>query len=162
MSALKCGDSVQIQNQYGNHPKKWTNTGVVAEALPNRQYHVVVDGSRRITLRNRKFLRKIEPIARKNNYDPGISQPQMEASMPDALSKSTQEKAMPHSMPSDNCVEQPDVDQSHNDDPIVIPPLNIDIPVIQEPDEISLPRRSTRARTKTNFFTPKLSGKSHV
>ena len=30
----------------------------------NRQYHVIVDGSRRLTLRNRKFLRKISPISR--------------------------------------------------------------------------------------------------
>ena len=65
LKPLSIGDSVQIQNQTGNHPGKWFNTGVIAEVLPNRQYHVVVDGSRRISLHNRRFLKKIQPISRK-------------------------------------------------------------------------------------------------
>ena len=56
------GDSVQIQDQYGTRPNKWHNTGIVSECLPHRQYHVIVDGSRRFTLRNRRFLRKITPV----------------------------------------------------------------------------------------------------
>ena len=61
---LATGDLVSIQNQYGNKAKKWGRTGRIVEALPNRQYQVVVDGSRHVTLRNRKFLRKIDPICR--------------------------------------------------------------------------------------------------
>ena len=53
---LAVGDAVQLQNQTENHPTKWHNTGIIAEILPNRQYHVAVDGSRRVNLRNRKFL----------------------------------------------------------------------------------------------------------
>ena len=49
---LEVGDSIQIQNQAGSHPGKWSNTGVVSEVLPYRQYNVVVDGSRRVMLRN--------------------------------------------------------------------------------------------------------------
>ena len=64
LKPLCVGDSVQIQNQSGNHPNKWFSTGVIAEVLPNRQYQVVVDGSRRISLRNRRFLKKILPISR--------------------------------------------------------------------------------------------------
>ena len=64
LPSLTVGDNVQIQNQHGNRPKRWYTTGVVTEALPNRQYMVVKDGSRRITLRNRKFLRKISPLCR--------------------------------------------------------------------------------------------------
>ena len=60
LPTLKTGDRCSVQNQHGNHPKKWCNTGTVVEALPNRQYRVMVDGSRRITLRNRKFLRKLD------------------------------------------------------------------------------------------------------
>ena len=56
------GDSVSIQNQTG--PLKWMNTGTIVETLPHRQYRVLVDGSRRVTLRNRRFLRKIKPLAR--------------------------------------------------------------------------------------------------
>ncbi len=52
LKPLGVGDYVQIQNQSGNHPTKWDCTGVVSEVLPHRQYNIVVDGSRRITLRN--------------------------------------------------------------------------------------------------------------
>ena len=69
---LEIGDSVQIQNQAGTHPTKWSNTGVVSEVLPYRQYNVVVDGSRRVTLRNRKFLRRIDPVTRKDTRLPEI------------------------------------------------------------------------------------------
>ena len=58
LKPLKIGDPVRIQNQYGNRPKKWCNTGKVIEVKPHRQYAVEVDGSKRITLRNRKFLRR--------------------------------------------------------------------------------------------------------
>ena len=64
LQPLKVGDSVAIQNQTGNHPLKWQKTGTIAEALPHKQYTVVVDGSRKATLRNRKFLRKIAPMTR--------------------------------------------------------------------------------------------------
>ena len=58
------GDIVSVQNQRGHHPTQWNNTGSIIEALPHRQYRVLVDGSRRTTLRNRRFLRKIDPIVR--------------------------------------------------------------------------------------------------
>lgn len=74
LKPLCIGDSVQIQNQTGNHPDKWFCTGVVAEVLPNRQYQVVVDGSRRTSLRNRRFLKKILPISRKEfDLTPDVS-----------------------------------------------------------------------------------------
>jgi len=59
---LNLGDQVIIQNQLGNNPKRWDRRGVIVQVLPNRQYYVRVDGSRRLTLRNRKFLRKITPV----------------------------------------------------------------------------------------------------
>lgn len=68
MPPLSIGDTVSIQNQSGNKPGRWDNTGTVTEALPFRQYRVLVDGSRRITLRNRRFLRKIDPICRNPDY----------------------------------------------------------------------------------------------
>ena len=39
---------------------RWDTTGQVVETLPNHQYRVRVDGSGRITLRNHRFLRKLE------------------------------------------------------------------------------------------------------
>lgn len=58
LSQLEVGDSVHIQNQTGCRPRKWNNSGRIVKVLPHRQYGVVIDGSRRVTLRNRKFLRK--------------------------------------------------------------------------------------------------------
>jgi hypothetical protein len=67
---LQKGDSVSIQNQHGNRPNKWSNTGIIMEVHPNRQYGVLMDGSRQITLRNRKFLRQIRPESRKVGRTP--------------------------------------------------------------------------------------------
>ena len=59
LPGLNAGDRCQIQNQHGTHANKWDRTGRVVEALPYNQYLVRVDGSGRITRRNRKALRKI-------------------------------------------------------------------------------------------------------
>ena len=56
---LKVGDVVSIQNLIGNHPLKWDRIGVVVAVLQNDQYRIRVDGSGRVTLRNRKNLRVI-------------------------------------------------------------------------------------------------------
>ena len=56
---LKIGDMVQIQNQKGNDPKRWSKSGKIIERLDFGQYLVKVDGSGRVTRRNRRFLRKI-------------------------------------------------------------------------------------------------------
>ena len=54
-TGIHVGDHVRIQNQVGNHPNKWDKTGVVIEVHQYHQYVIRVDGSGRITLRNRKF-----------------------------------------------------------------------------------------------------------
>ena len=58
---LEAGDHVMIQNQVGRHPNKWDKSGVVVETKDNDQYVVKVTGSGRLTLRNRRFLRKYGP-----------------------------------------------------------------------------------------------------
>ena len=70
LNLLVVGDAVQLQSQIGNHPTKWHNTGVITEVLPHRQYRVVVNGSRRMTQRNRKFLKHIEPLCRNIDTEP--------------------------------------------------------------------------------------------
>ena len=62
LPALIVGDCVRIQNQTGPHPNKWDKTGSVVEVRQFDQYVVRVDGSGRMTLRNRKFLRKYVPV----------------------------------------------------------------------------------------------------
>ena len=54
---LKIGERVFLQNQSGRHPNKWDRSGVVLENLGHDQYNIKVDGSGRITTRNRRFLR---------------------------------------------------------------------------------------------------------
>ena len=55
------GDKVMIQNQRGFKPNKWDRSGVVVEVRAHDQYVVKVDGSGRLTLRNRRFLKKLFP-----------------------------------------------------------------------------------------------------
>ena len=59
---LAVGVQVSVQNQTGNKPKRWDRTGVVVEALPYQQYRIRMDGSGDISLRNRRFLRRITPV----------------------------------------------------------------------------------------------------
>ena len=52
----------EFKNQTGPHPTKWDKTGIVIEVRQFDQYVVRVDGSGRVTLRNRKFLRHYVPV----------------------------------------------------------------------------------------------------
>ena len=52
---LTIGDSVTIQSHVN---RRWDTTGKIVECLPDRQYTIRMDGSGRVTLRNRRFLRK--------------------------------------------------------------------------------------------------------
>ena len=56
LQPLSVGDRVYIQNQAGRYATKWDKTGQIVETHQNDQYVVKVDGSGRLTLRNRKFL----------------------------------------------------------------------------------------------------------
>ena len=44
------------------HPNKWDKTGIVVEVRQFDQYVIRVDGSGRVTLRNRRHLRKYVPF----------------------------------------------------------------------------------------------------
>ena len=61
LPSLVVGDRVFIQNQRGSHPTKWDASGTVMDVLENDQHIVKVDGTGRVTLRNRRFLRKFTP-----------------------------------------------------------------------------------------------------
>ena len=80
---LAIGEKVFLQNQQDNDPTKWDRSGVVVETLGHDQYRVKVDGSGRLTLRNRRFLRAYTPAT------PSIQQ-QPETLIPHANSKEKQ------------------------------------------------------------------------
>ena len=58
LAPLRIGDHVLVQNQVGRFPKKWDRSGIIVEVKDNDQYVVKVTGTGRLTLRNRRFLRK--------------------------------------------------------------------------------------------------------
>jgi hypothetical protein len=68
-------EHVAVQNQNGTHPTRWDKTGTVVECLPHRQYKIKMDGSGRVTMRNRKFLRRISPVC----CDSKMSKPYLHA-----------------------------------------------------------------------------------
>ena len=61
---LVVGNYVRLQNQTGPYPTKWDKTRRVVEVRQFDQYVVRVDGSGRMTVRNRKYLRKFDPVLR--------------------------------------------------------------------------------------------------
>ena len=158
LTPLNLGDSVQIQNQAGNHPGKWNSTGIISGVLPNRQYQVLTDGSRRVTLRNRRFLKKISPVSRKVYDDTlDITQP--------ALAPVEKSSILPQPSPTPTPT------------PLSHDTINTSVPVIDSPEEAPpsehidtmLPsdrpndgvRRSSRPRVPRKVFSVKLHGKTH-
>ena len=51
----------KFQEQKISRYKKWYKTGTIVEVLPHHQYLIKVDGSGRVTLRSRRFLKTISP-----------------------------------------------------------------------------------------------------
>ena len=171
LKELEVGDSVQVQNQTGNYPGKWHRTGVITTVLPNRQYHVVMDGSRRVTLRNRKFLRKILPVSRRTvDMTPEINPIPHTAPSDQITTPSptvTTDCPSPYIPTSDDVGNIPVVEQTHQPAvPINVPttvPTTVSVPRerIQDSPPAQPLRRGTRDRIQHVPFTAKLKGKSH-
>ena len=87
---LALGQKVFLQNQHGPSPTKWDRSGLVVESLGHDQYRVKVDGSGRLTLRNRRFLRAYTPVT------PTIEPQPM---VPPSLSNTARPTAQPPPMP---------------------------------------------------------------
>ena len=62
LPALRPGAVVMVQNQTGRHPLKWDKSGTIIETSPFDQYKVKMDGSGRVSIRNRRFLKQITPF----------------------------------------------------------------------------------------------------
>ena len=62
LPGLEIGDTVRVQNQVGERRTRWEKTGEVVEVKPFEQYTFKVHGTGRLTLRNRRFLKKIVPF----------------------------------------------------------------------------------------------------
>ena len=105
LPSLQIGDHVFIQNQTGSSPLKWDRIGVVMEVKSNDQYIIQVSGTGRLTLRNRRFLRKIRESSRPANNEPRrqISDPTIPPNSSSACDPSTQTKA---TVPAEETMEE--------------------------------------------------------
>ena len=67
---LSVGDRVRVQNLITLRMIRYNKTGMVMKKLRDRQYKIVMDSSCRVTVRNRRHLRKVEkPV----EEDPGMA-----------------------------------------------------------------------------------------
>ena len=95
------GDSAHVQSMYDNYPNKMAKCWFSYRGAASKQYQVIVDGSRRITLGNTKLLKKVTPIARRNDLDPGIPMTSEITTLPSTkqlykVIKYQMEQAMPY------------------------------------------------------------------
>ena len=141
---LKVGDNVLVQNQYGPHPKKWSKTGVIIEVRQFDQYVLRIDGSGRVTLRNRKFLRKFNPVlsARSREIHDPIKQYTNQRPTANTITPSNSQKPLtaeshdPSNVQSDKLLNT-----KHSHDlpaPQLAPNLSLDSPASQSSPRSSL------------------------
>jgi hypothetical protein len=109
---LAVGDCVRIQNQTGPHPTKWDKTGIVVEVRQFDQYVIRVDGSGRVTLRNRRFLRKYLPVVERA---PVLMAPNPTPTGPNVMPP-RQERTLPKT-PADTPPSTPTKPRSSDDGP---------------------------------------------
>ena len=82
---------IQNQRAAGNLAKRWDKTGIVVECKGNDKYSIRVDGSGRITDRNRRYLRASRP---------GTNVPTMPTDRPTPLTTITPASAAPRTSPT--------------------------------------------------------------
>ncbi|RUS76716.1 hypothetical protein EGW08_015519 [Elysia chlorotica] len=108
LQQLRVGDCVRIQNQVGPNPTKWDKTGIIIEVRQFDQYVVRVDGSGRVTLRNRKFLRKYVPVIPRAPLamlpDPVVLQPTLTPNHHNPENNSATAKPTTYAMPRSNTI----------------------------------------------------------
>ena len=127
LKPLQLHDIVQVQNQRGSHSNKWDLSGTIVEVLNFDAYVVKMDGSGRVTKRNRQFLRPIIPFnqaqAQPNNFNTGSSADSREATTTAQSSHDrdhqadTKDKSAPVILEEPDCLPQskPMSDQDFND-----------------------------------------------
>jgi hypothetical protein len=141
---LNVGERVFIQNQHGPSANKWDKSGTIMECMANDQYRVKVDGSGRLTLRNRRFLRAFKPAT------PDIQQPVVPATMP-----SHAQYPVMDIMPTPTLDASPILTQAP--DQVPAPTLVQDLPMIMAPGP-----EITNVPTPEQTQVPPAPEESHV
>ena len=176
---LAPGDAVFIQNQQGNNPTKWDRSGIVVESIGNDQYKIKVDGSGRLTLRNRRFIRGYtpattsiirKPVALPMVQIPDIRQPSppLPPTVPDlqcdltAPPSHNQDRSIPKGAPDENEDDPPtpvinpsiQKEHGHPSSPNLhrLPPLAVPQPVDIPPPSSPPPARPCRKRCPPKYY----------
>ena len=148
-----------MQNQTGNCPKRWDKTGKVVEKLPHRQYRVKLDGSGHVTLRNRKFLRKILPACSDTQH----TKPPCEITIPGKVGAPLEEPATSELIHNDEinkpAAQHPSPDIAMGNDSDLID--NVEVPR-DCPDANQNPRRGSRNRVPRTLVIAQHKGKTHT
>ena len=71
------GTVVSLQNQTGRDPKKWDKTGIVVGTEDFDKVRIKVDGSNRLTTRNRQFVKPISTSSKivRDTFKPTVDGP---------------------------------------------------------------------------------------
>ena len=158
LQPLQVGDHVYIQNLTGNHPKRWERTGVVVEVRQYHQYVVRVDGSGRVTLRNRQHLRKFTPFWSKSGKSIPLETPASLVPVAQGLSKPNLEICPPkpsHAIVPGLPTPQEDIpatdsdlpsDRNDTDEGCQMPTEPVQPPTAIEPTEGAQPQRQTQEK----------------
>ena len=118
----------------------------------NGKQAIRLDGSNRVALRNRRFLRKILPVVDTPNYTPQESQPLIQRQMPIDCETPCIEPEMMEVVDTDvdrGMADHTDMEVEENQHPIVQPPPS---PVL---------RRSTRIIRPPRSLSPQMRGPAH-
>ena len=156
LTELDINDHVAVQNQHGSYPRRWDKTGKVVEKLEHRQYNIRMDGSGRITLRNRKFLKKIEPIC----SDPPLRLHERTSYGGDFIPSDHLSRNSNRSDVSVRTVDMAPVDMEHGS-PSTLSPERVVMPIQDTPVTPSV-RRSTRMKQPRELLTMNPYGTSHI
>ena len=158
---LKVGDVVLIQNQRGTpkEAKRWDRSGVVLEVEKFDKYMVRVDGTGRITTRNRRYLRKAEPY-QPRQPGPGSETVKVPVQEPlrAALAKELQQDRGERKEESEPLAYDESLVENTAEDPRVSDNFEAEEAIAQEVEgqldsqESEPPRRSGRVRRKNTMY----------
>ena len=167
---LSVGDCVRVQNQTTSRTTKWDKSGRVTKVLGNRQYEILMDGSRRVTMRNRRHLRRIpgkqvEQEEEGEEEDDDIQEDLRAPISPAASSPSSSSSSSSGSSPSSSSTgptspAKPAVSADQEPVPAQHNPVQ---PEQSDPDEeVDGPRRSGRSSNPPSRLEVTGNGKSYA
>ena len=159
LPSLKVGDHVYLQNLMGNHPRRWDRTGVVVEVRQYHQYVIRVDGTGRVTIRNRQHLRKFTPFQSNPTGIQATDTP-TQSKLPTTSSSQTHLGMPARKVYADNpvCTSEAPIDRppsvsSHPTDASPVAPACL--PAVELNDAVT-PRIVQEPSTRTHITTPRI------